>query len=247
SPDGPVTILNTDLTRNAAGAEAPALYFETSDVGSLHLAQSQVLTQASPAGDVIGIVNYGGDDEIVLHNVLIAGTTVTATTPDRGLIRTNVESANGSLVRVVVVQVTAAGNQGLALLDVQAVPFLSNFGRFDAGLTNTLAVDLPALFHTEQGGSSQVSIAADHTLTESVAALTTGSIGTSAITLTETVSGLANLGPTYRPERPSAAIDAALELGITVDASRGPRSGPADIGALEAEPLPNVYLPALLK
>lgn len=249
-PHGKLTLINTRFERNSSEEYGAALYFESSTESQLRLEQSQILSNNSRFGDVIALINFLLGDDVSFRNVLVGGTAVTATTPARGLIHVDVQGSQTTGTYFDAAHITAADNEGLALLEIQApAPVPSFFGTFTATLTNTLVTDLPALFMPVQGVSSTITIAADHTLTESVPALTTGAVGTASITLSNTIGGAALLGSDYRPQALSAAIDAGLDLGIALDASGAARDSLPDIGALEslAAPPQKLYLPVLRK
>ncbi len=247
---GPISISTTRFEANSSQGFGAVAYVFSSVEGVLRFEQVVITDTLSQAGDVLAIINDSGADEIRLTNVLIAGTVVTAPVPFRGLIYADVQGAQDDGTRINAAHITAANNQGLALFEIQApAPVPSFAGTFTATLTNTLVTDLPALFLPVQSGSSTISITADHTLTESVPALTTGAVGTASITLNNTVGGAALLGTDYRPQALSAAIDAGLDLGIALDASGAARDSQPDIGALEslASPPQKLFLPVLRK
>lgn len=253
NPTGQIRVLDTTLQQNAA-LQAAAVYVEYQTDSTVELAQMQLISNATSAGDVIALEVYGaGLNRLALNNILIAGTSVTFTVPSRGLIRGEVGYAPDAKLLVDATHITAAANEGITLLEMQAVTTgvtstLSS-GVFTAALTNTIVSGLPALFLPVEMEPSHITITATRTLTEGVPAVSTGLVGTPAITLVETVAGQPRLGADYRPRAFSAAIDAARDVGTTVDASGAARDARPDIGALEAAPgtMTRVYVPSLLK
>ncbi len=249
NPTGRVRVLHTTLQQNAA-LQAAAVYAEYQSDSTVELSQLQLISNATSAGDVIALEVYGaGQNTLVLNNILIAGTSVTFTVPSRGLIRGEVGYAPDANLRVDASHITAAANEGIALLETQAVTTTNSYGTVSAALTNTLVLNLPGMFLPVEVGESHITITATRTLTEGVPAVSTGLVGTPTITLFETVTGQPRLGTDYRPRAFSAAIDAGRAVGVTVDASGALRDARPDIGALEAAPgtMTRVYVPSLLK
>lgn len=252
-PVGQIQMIGVRLETNASG-EGAAVYAETYSPSNISLHQVEALTNATSAGDVFTFHIYGDNlHELHFRNVLIAGTTVTFSVPSSGLIHAEVGYHLIGEVTLDAAHVTAAGNEGIALLEVQAVTTgitstLSS-GVVMAAFTNTLVTDLPALFLPAEYEPSQITITADHTLTENVPAISTGVIGSPTIVLTNTVVGQPRLNGDYFPRAFSAAIDAGRNVGEGVDASGAPRDGLPDIGALEApaDTYKRVYLPLLRK
>lgn len=248
-PVGDLTVYDSRLNANASQSAA-AIRIQFASPVDVLLDRVALVGNLTSAGDVIGVGSFGPPaDSFTLRNVLIAGTAVTFTTPSSGLIRTDVGWANDGQLNFMATHVTAVGNEGVALLEVQAQNVAGQSGVFYGTLANNLVIGLPALFLPQQSGPNQIHITAERTLTQTVPALTTAVIGTSSITVTESIAGAPLLDGQYRPQVFSAAINAGRDVGVAIDLSGAPRDYWPDIGAYEAPAgtMTRLMLPALLK
>jgi hypothetical protein len=205
---------------------------------------------ATSAGDVIAVGSFGPpSDSFTLRNVLIAGTSVTFTTPSAGLILTDVGWADDGQLIFTASHVTAVDNEGAALLEIQAQSAPGRSGMFVGTLSNNLVIGLPALFLPKQTEPSQIHVTADHTLTQTVSAVSTQILGSPLITVTQSIGGSPILDVHYRPQALSAAVNAGRDVGVAVDLDGVVRDYWPDIGAFEAPPgtMTRLNLTALLK
>ncbi len=248
-PVGGITIADSRVTSNAA-RNAAAVRVQLAGPVDIVLDRVSFTNNLTSAGDVIAVGAYGPPaDSFVLRNVLIAGTSVTFTTPSAGLIKTDVGWAEQGRLDFSAAHITAINNEGAALLEIQAQTAPNQSGVFSGTLSNILVIGLPALFLPQQSGPSQIHLTADHSMTQTVPALTTSVIGAASITMTQPITGAPLLDAQYRPQAFSAAINAGRDLGVAVDLSGAPRDYWPDIGAYEAPAgtMTRLLLPALQK
>lgn len=247
-PVGDLTISDSRLDFNASQTAA-AVRVQFASPVDVMLDRVALVGNLTSAGDIIAVGVYGPPaNAFVMRNVLIASTSVTFPV-SAGLIKTDVGWAEQGRLDFAASHVTAVNNEGAALLEIQAQTVPNKSGVFSGSLANNLVIGLPALFLPQQSGLSQIHVTAERTLTQTVPALTTLGIGTSAITLTQAVTGTPLLDGQYRPQAFSAAINAGRDVGVAIDLSGAPRDYWPDIGAYEAPAgtMTRLMLPALLK
>ncbi len=244
-PGGSVTIERSDILRNqsyiAGGIDARLTYAgEALRMDRVRLLGNEVTAD----GTAVQITKQGGGNTSAhLTNLLFAENRAEHDADFVSVIGVTGGSA-GSL-NTTLAHVTAANNQ------VPSFLFVETYADYPvtAVLTNTLVVSFTNAFvGSEIAGDRPLFITHTNTLTDNVALLHTVWAGTPAFSAVSPLSGDSLLDASYRLQPGSAAIDAGVDAGVSLDIDGEPRPyGLApDIGADEYY-VYKIYLPTVLR
>jgi hypothetical protein len=242
-PHERVLIQDTAFTSNMTsyGKGGALRAYLTSNGTALRLDRVTLVgNQGRDQGAAIDLSKQGsGVTTVDLTNVLLADNSLSPPGAYGAIV--NAEGGSGGDLALHMKHLTWANHPTLTALRLSTV-----YGKpITATLTNSLVATATNAFAGDEGGG-EVTVEHTKTLSYAVPTLHATENGTPTFDATDSLTGDPKLDADYHLQAGSAAINAGVDAGVTIDIDGDPRTGLPDIGADEYR-ITQVYLPLVTR